>query len=158
MKACRVTFASHNLDVQVPFGTLVLEAAQQAGLEIVVPCGGQGRCGRCAVIVANGLARRRSTLRLSPTDIESGYALACQTVIEGDATIVLLPPEKIERRLETDRTAVEQAIPPGYDPQRDQTVRAFYLEIEPPSLDDQTDDCARLELSLIHISEPTRPY
>ncbi|NJN43562.1 MAG: 2Fe-2S iron-sulfur cluster binding domain-containing protein, partial [Anaerolineae bacterium] len=50
--------------VPIPTGTLLTEAARLAGVEITQPCGGQGRCGRCAVLVQNGGIRRRSTLRL----------------------------------------------------------------------------------------------
>ena len=145
---CTVTFSPSQNTVRVPVGALVLEAAQQAGLEVSVPCGGQGRCGRCAVIVDNGHVRRRSSLRLSPADIERGYALACQTVIEGDTQVTLLPQEKVERRLTTDRTAVDGQVPVGYDPARDQPLRAVYLELEPPSLADQTDDWSRVQRTL----------
>ena len=40
--------------VRVPTGTLLTEAARLAGIEITQPCGGQGRCGRCAVQVTAG--------------------------------------------------------------------------------------------------------
>ncbi len=39
--------------VQVPTGTLLSEAAALAGIDITQPCGGQGRCGRCAVQIIN---------------------------------------------------------------------------------------------------------
>src|SRR3990170_7943091 len=93
--------------VRVNTGTLLSEAAQMAGVEIGQPCGGQGRCGRCAVQIVSGTARRRSSLRLSPEDIASGYALACQTVVESDVEVLVPPQEKIERRLTTDRMAAE---------------------------------------------------
>lgn len=148
MTTCSVTFTPADRIVEVPFGTLILEAAQRAGLEIAVPCGGQGRCGRCAVIVDGGHVRRRSNLRLAPADIERGYALACQAVIEGDTRVTLLPQEKVERRLTTDRTALDCKPPPGYELKSDQPVHAFYLELEPPSLADQTDDWSRLQTAL----------
>jgi uncharacterized 2Fe-2S/4Fe-4S cluster protein (DUF4445 family) len=85
--------------VEVAAGTLLSEAARQAGIDILMPCGGQGRCGRCAVIVEQGAVRRRSTQRLSPEDVAAGYALACQTTVEGDVVILIPPQEKIERRL-----------------------------------------------------------
>ena len=134
--------------VQVPVGTLVLEAAQQAGLDLNVPCGGQGRCGRCAVVVEEGQVRRRSTLRLAAADLEQGYALACQTVIEGNARVRLLPQAKVERRLTTDRTAADNHIPLAYNPAVDQSLLGVYLELDPPSLDDQTDDWSRLQTAL----------
>ena len=134
--------------VQVPAGALVLEAARLAGLDLNVPCGGQGRCGRCAVVVEGGQVRRRSTLRLAAADVAQGYALACQTVIEGDARVRLLPQEKVERRLTTDRTAAENHLPFAYNPAVDQTLAAVYLELAPPSLEDQTDDWSRLQTAL----------
>ncbi len=134
--------------VTVPTGTLITEAAQQAEVEISQPCGGQGRCGRCAVKIEKGVARRRSTLRLSPEDIEKGYALACQTVIEGDVEITVPPQEKIERRLTTDRTVAEITVPEGYDPVEGQTIRRVALTLTPPSMDDQTDDWSRLQTAI----------
>lgn len=133
---------------QVPTGTLISEAAEKAGVELMQPCGGQGRCGRCAVIIEQGEVRRRSTLRLSNEDIQNGYALACQTVIEGDVSIAVPPQEKVERRLTTDRTVAEVSVPQGYDPLVGQTIRRVTLTLTPPSVDDQTDDWSRLQTAL----------
>ena len=131
--------------VTVPTNTLLADAARLAGLDISQPCGGQGRCGRCAVQVTNGTVRRRSTLRLSPADLEQGYALACQTAIEGDAAIYVPPQEKIERRLTTDRVVAEVTVPADYEYPFAQTIRRVHLTLTPPSLDDQTDDWSRLQ-------------
>jgi uncharacterized 2Fe-2S/4Fe-4S cluster protein (DUF4445 family) len=134
--------------VEVSTGVLLSDAAQLAGLDIGQPCGGQGRCGRCAVQVTDGNVRRRSTLRLSPGDVEQGFALACQTVVEGDVSIYIPPQEKIERRLTTDRVVAEVTVPEGYEYPSDQTVRRIHLELTPPSMDDQTDDWSRLQTAL----------
>jgi len=134
--------------VKVPTGTLLSEAARLAGVEIGQPCGGQGRCGRCAVQITAGIARRRSTVRLSPVDVENGWALACQTVVEGDITVMVPPQEKIERRLTTDRTVADVTVPAGYSFSYVQTLRRVRLEFNPPSMDDQTDDWSRLQLAL----------
>jgi uncharacterized 2Fe-2S/4Fe-4S cluster protein (DUF4445 family) len=134
--------------VEVSTGVLLSDAAQLAGLDIGQPCGGQGRCGRCAVQVTDGNVRRRSTLRLSPGDVEQGFALVCQTVVEGDVSIYVPPQEKIERRLTTDRVVAEVTVPEGYEYPSDQTVRRIHLELTPPSMDDQTDDWSRLQTAL----------
>ena len=131
--------------VQVPTNTLLADAAHLAGIEIGQPCGGQGRCGRCAVQVLEGSVRRRSTLRLSTEAIEQGFALACQTVVEGDVAIFIPPQEKIERKLTTDRVVAEVTVPEGYEYLNDQTVHRVHLELTPPSMDDQTDDWSRLQ-------------
>lgn len=133
--------------VEVPTNTLLADAALQAGIDIGQPCGGQGRCGRCAVQVTEGAVRRRSALRLSPSDVEAGYALACQTVVEGDARIYVPPQEKIERRLTTDRVVAEVTVPANYDYDSVQTVKRISLQLTPPSMDDQTDDWSRLQIA-----------
>jgi uncharacterized 2Fe-2S/4Fe-4S cluster protein (DUF4445 family) len=92
--------------------------------------------------------RRRSTLRLSTADVEKGYALACQTVVEGDVSVIVPPQEKIERRLTTDRLAADIGIPPGYDYEKDQVIQRLALKMSPPSMDDQTDDLSRLRTAL----------
>jgi len=112
-----------------------------------MPCGGQGRCGRCAVIVEDGAVRRRSTQRLSPDDVEAGYALACQTVVEGDIVVSIPPQEKIERRLKESKRAAKVALPFPYD-LHDQSLRKYAITLEPPSLQDQTDDWSRLQREL----------
>ncbi|MEI7848105.1 MAG: ASKHA domain-containing protein [Chloroflexota bacterium] len=129
-------------------GFLLAEAAQSAGIDIGQPCGGQGRCGRCAVKVTSGNIRRRSTLRLSDELLEQGYALACQSVIEGDAIIFVPSQDKIERKLSTDRTAAEVSLPQGYDFEWSQNIRRYNIRITEPTMDDQSDDWSRLQLTL----------
>jgi len=133
--------------VRVPTNTLLADAAQLASIDIGQPCGGQGRCGRCTVQVTAGQVRRRSALRLSDADIADGYALACQTVVEGDAAVFVPPQEKIERRLTTDRVVGEVSVPLDYDYQTAQTIRRVHLTLTPPSMDDQTDDWSRLQIA-----------
>ncbi|MEE9599502.1 MAG: ASKHA domain-containing protein [Anaerolineales bacterium] len=148
--------------VKVPGGTLLTDAAQKAGIKINQPCGGQGRCGLCAVQVTSGQVRRRSTMRLSAEDVEQGYALACQTVVEGDISVVVPPQEKIQQRLTTGQSATDVSVPLGYDHLRDQTIQRISLELKPPSMEDQTSDWSRLktalqgksDLDLISISLP----
>lgn len=143
----RVTFNVADTAVVVPTGTLVVEAARVAGIDMGQPCGGQGRCGRCAVRVTSGDVRRRSTLRLSSADVDAGYALACQSIVETDATIEVLPQETLERHLTSDLVAAAVEVPADYDVRR-QPVRRIPLSLSPPSMDDQTDDCSRLQAAL----------
>ncbi|UCG26365.1 MAG: 2Fe-2S iron-sulfur cluster binding domain-containing protein, partial [Chloroflexota bacterium] len=143
-----VTFDVSQGPVTVQTGTLVTEAARLAKVEISQPCGGQGRCGRCLVKTVDSNIRRRSTLRLTAEDIQSGYALACQSIVEGDVSIELPPQEKVERRLSTDRTAAAVTVPAGYRYLSDQSLRRVTLTLTPPSMDDQTDDWSRLQAAL----------
>ena len=158
----KLTFTGENINatVTVPNGTLLSDAARQASVEIGQPCGGQGRCGRCAVQVTKGNIRRRSTMRLSAEALEDGFALACQSVVEGDAFIHVPPQEKISRNLTTDRVAAEVTVPADYSFATSQTFKRIPLTLNPPSMDDQTDDWSRIQTALrtqadfndIHVS------
>ncbi len=147
MTVCRVEFRPAERAVEVAAGTLVSEAAQGIGIDIQIPCGGQGRCGRCAVIIERGEVRRLSTGQLSRDDVAAGYALACQTAIEGDLVVTVPPQEKIERHLDSSKRAERVALPFPYGVQ-DQPLRKVVVTLDPPSLDDQTDDWARLQREL----------
>jgi uncharacterized 2Fe-2S/4Fe-4S cluster protein (DUF4445 family) len=148
----KITFTTENtsssIEASIRTGSLLSDAARQAGVEIGQPCGGQGRCGRCAVQVKSGKVRRRSTLRLSPKAVEEGYALACQSVLEGDAAIFVPAQEKIDRNLTTDRVVAEVSVPKDYDYDTSQTFKRILLTLTPPSMDDQTDDWSRIKRAL----------
>ena len=136
------------MSVRARHGEILSDVARQAGLELNMPCGGQGRCGRCAVIVPEGGVRRRVTLRLSGEDLATGYALACQTVVEGDCTVIVPPQERIERHLTMERRAAGVELPFPYLPERDQPLCRLHLTLEPPTLSDQVDDWSRLRRAL----------
>ena len=155
MATHRVTFLPSNRSVEAPTGALISEAARSADLALAQPCGGQGRCGRCAVIIEQGQARRRSTVRLSADDLSAGHALACQTVIEGDLVIAIPEQELIQRRLVTDRTARKIELPFHYDPAVVQSVRVFSLRLQPPSIQDSVDDLSRLRRGLASMGYPS---
>jgi uncharacterized 2Fe-2S/4Fe-4S cluster protein (DUF4445 family) len=145
----KVRFAPAGREVEAAEGWTILEAAQACGVEINIPCGGQGRCGRCAVIVADGdgHVRRRSTMRLSAADIAAGYALACQSVVAGDLAIAVPPQEQIARHLVTEKKAVTVEPPAGYNV-LDQPLQALFLALDAPDLGDQTDDWSRVQAEL----------
>jgi uncharacterized 2Fe-2S/4Fe-4S cluster protein (DUF4445 family) len=147
MATCRVKFLPADCEVEVSTGTLLSEAAQEAGVDVNMPCGGQGRCGRCAVIVEEGPVRRLSTGRLSSDDIASGFAVACQAAVGGDLVVTVPPQEKIERRLETSKRASKVELPFPYTV-HDQPLRKYVVTLDPPSLQDQADDWSRLQREL----------
>ena len=144
-----VVFRPEGQSVKVPEGTLLSDAIAQAGLPINLPCGGQGRCGRCKVVVEKGTVKSRSTSRLSPTELEQGYALACQTTVESDLQVFVPPQEAIVHALPSEKTTSEIPELPlqCYWASRP-AVRKFFLTIEPPSLSDNTTDFERLKREL----------
>ena len=138
---------------RVPAGTRLDDAARQAGVEIGEPCGGQGRCGRCAVQVIRGTVRQRSTLRLSAQDIAQGYTLACQAAVESNIHVQVPLQEKVARRLTSDRSAAAVVPPDGFSC----TVQRVNLTLPPPGLDNQVDDFSRLQTALRQKTGITHP-
>ena len=146
-----VVFKPSGKVVEVEVGTLLSDAAIQAGVVLNLPCGGQGRCGRCRVRVEHGIVSHHSGVRLTSDEIDHGWALGCQAVIKGDAVIFVPEQEKIEVEYVTKTIGAERiALAAEFDGQLDPSVRRVHLTIEPPSLSDQTTDFDRLrrELSL----------
>jgi uncharacterized 2Fe-2S/4Fe-4S cluster protein (DUF4445 family) len=148
-----VVFQPTGQVAEIEVGTLLSDAAVQAGVALNLPCGGQGRCGRCRVKVQHGAISHRSSVRLSSAELEEGWALGCQAVIKGDAVIFIPEQEKIEIEFITKTVGAERiALAAQFSGELDPSVRRAHAVLEPPSLDDQTTDWDRLlrELSLRH--------
>ncbi len=148
-RTCRVRLLPAERTVEVSAGVTIDEVLSGAGLRVPLPCGGQGRCGRCVVEVREGEVRRRSVMRLTEDEIASGYALACQTLVESDL-VLWVPPEteRFERFERGDRA--EKAAPEVVlcDHRASPWVVALDLAVEPPTMEDNTADLERLQREL----------
>ena len=110
-KKYKVTFLPQKITVEVPEGTMILEAEQQAGLEPDAPCGGQGKCGKCRVNIAEGK--------------KTGVVLACVTPVDSDMKIDTMFMEKMQQIL-TGGMSREVPTEPGIGrPEGDD--RPFYM-------------------------------
>jgi uncharacterized 2Fe-2S/4Fe-4S cluster protein (DUF4445 family) len=150
-KKAIVVFKPSGQVVEVEIGTLLSDAAVEAGVTLNLPCGGQGRCGRCRVRVEHGGISHRSGVRLSSAELEEGWALGCQAVIKGDAVVFVPEQEKVELEFITKTVGAERvALAAEFDGELDPSVRRAHVSIVPPSLEDQTTDWDRLlrDLSL----------
>lgn len=76
MRHFRVVFRPDGQEIAVHEGASLLEAARQAGIILTTPCGGEGTCGKCVVLLQSS----------------DGRVLACQYRIESDL-VVVVPPE-----------------------------------------------------------------
>jgi len=84
MERVRVTFEPEGQTVEVPVGSTLLQAAQEAGIFVASICGGDGICGKCRLIVEAGEVDAEPTTLLTRDEIQSGYTLACRTrIVEG---------------------------------------------------------------------------
>jgi len=73
-----VTLRGRQHEVSLTAGDTVLESALKAGLEAPYACMG-GACGTCKAKVLLGSVAMEQNFALSPTDVEAGYVLTCQS-------------------------------------------------------------------------------
>ena len=145
----RIDFRPEGKSIEVPDNTLLSDAVAQAGISFNLPCGGQGRCGRCKVVVEEGRVKSPTTSRLSATELEQGYTLACQSTVRSDLRVFIPPQEAIIRKLPSEKSAaVIPELPAGCDWQNYPPVRKIHLTIQPPTLSDNTTDFERLQREL----------
>ncbi len=64
-------------------GALLSDVLRQAGIEVLQPCGGRGRCGKCAVTVEGEAAE------MTDAEKKAGTRLCCQTRLTGDYAVTL---------------------------------------------------------------------
>jgi uncharacterized 2Fe-2S/4Fe-4S cluster protein (DUF4445 family) len=82
-----VRFSRLEKSVRVKSGTSLLTAAHLAGIELNTNCGGEGICGKCAMIIADGEIRDRISWPFTDKQTEEGYVLACLSHIYSDLTV-----------------------------------------------------------------------
>ncbi len=132
--------------ISVVPGTTLLEAAQQAGVEIAAVCGGAGSCGKCRIQLMSGeLAAPTVSERrfFAEAELQAGYRLACQAPTLTDVKFNI-PPESLStpQRLQIEGEEIE--IEP------DPTIRVVDLLMDPPALDDLRSDTTRLADTLVN--------
>jgi len=88
----RVTFQPSGRSVFVLEGTVLLEAAGEAGHIIQTPCGGSAKCGKCLVrvIAGNCPPSQQEKAVIDSGMLEKGYRLACRCRVNGE-TVVEIP-------------------------------------------------------------------
>ena len=141
----RVVFQPLGREAHVLVGTKLVEAAAGAGIAIDLPCGGEGTCGKCRVIVRSGAAEPNAVEReaLTPEQLEQGYRLACQSAVDGPMTVevpetsILASHHKILARTEL-----------GFQAAPDPAIGKRYVELPPPERGDDEPDLVRLEQAL----------
>ncbi|MFA6332857.1 MAG: ASKHA domain-containing protein [Methanoregula sp.] len=135
-----VTFLPSYRKIEVERGTTILDAAQRAGMNMNVVCGGQGKCGKCIVYIQSGKAdfdRPKYGRFFTDAELQRGACLACETTVQGDLH-VLVPESTLIQEQKILVEGLEQAI--DFRP----SVRKYYVELQPPSLADPSPDLSRL--------------
>lgn len=137
--------------IEVEAGISLMEAAQQAGVDLVAACGGIGICGTCRVRPVGGDFNPLTPAeeeQLDAGQIAAGYRLACQALAGSDARVEI-PPESLPapQKIQIDGRPVEVALQPA--------VQAVDLQMEAPGLQDLRSDLKRVQDALASISPQT---
>ena len=89
-----------NKTVSVRTGTTLLDALSQSDIQLFTPCGGQGICGKCKVIVPGQThLEEREHDALTQDEVADGYRLACRFVIQEDLHIRLVGDYSLDTRI-----------------------------------------------------------
>jgi uncharacterized 2Fe-2S/4Fe-4S cluster protein (DUF4445 family) len=152
-KKYTIRFEPSGLKTEVAGGTILLDAARQAGIYLSSICGGDGYCGKCKVIVDQGQFQARPSSLLTPDETRENMVLACQTRALSDMVVTVpkfhaLETSQILMDVDTRRFSelageAQAGIFP-FDP----LVQKLYLEMTPPSVQDHTADHERLYLAI----------
>ncbi|MEW6771624.1 MAG: ASKHA domain-containing protein [Bacillota bacterium] len=147
-----VFFLPDEIEVTVPAGQTLLQAALKAGITLRGACGGKGVCGRCRVQVQSGAVTPAGTGKITPEEVAAGWVLACRTVPEGRVTVYIPEASRLteHRVLLEEREAGVLAAVEGEAAELDPLFRREVLELSAPTLTDNTDDYGRLTWSLQH--------
>jgi uncharacterized 2Fe-2S/4Fe-4S cluster protein (DUF4445 family) len=148
-----VRFEPSGLKINVPVGTVLLEAAHKAGIYLSSICGGDGYCGKCKVIIDEGQFQSKPTTLLTPDEIRQNIVLACQTKVLSDTTVTVPKSHALETSqilMDTDARRFSELageVRAGifeFDP----LVQKIYVEMSPPTVHDHTADHERLYLAI----------
>jgi uncharacterized 2Fe-2S/4Fe-4S cluster protein (DUF4445 family) len=149
----KVEFHPAGKAIEVPPNTRLLDAARQAGVDIVSPCGGDGACGQCLVRITGGEADSRSLGTLPDAAVAEGYVLACATQVLADDLTVEVPEQAAREggqfAGEMETHLVRQELLPRqweFDP----LAVKWLLQVEPPRLESGLSDLDRLTRAIQH--------
>lgn len=137
-----VIFQPQGKIVHVLEGTRIVEAAAGAGWTLDMPCGGEGTCGKCRVIVREGAGEPAPGERrtFTPGELSQGFRLACQTNIQGPMTVEVPPTSLLaaQYKILAETNGCTELV-------ADPAVRKRYIEVSPPQRGNDEADLSRLE-------------
>ena len=124
-------------------GETVLDALNNAGILLNIPCGGQGICGKCRVQFTRPLFPPTAADRehISEEELAQGFRLACRSTCESDATIHLPP----EARVDDPSILLDGA---GSGTVSDRSIQFLEINLESATLQNQANDLDRVRAAL----------
>ncbi len=148
----KVKFLPYDIEVEAEEKDTLIRAAMAAGVHINASCGGSGVCGKCRVMIEQGMVEGGISEHLSEEDREKGYRLACLSEIVSDL-VVRIP---VESQTDTARLNVQasgrrmaKAVYSDVNELRQDgmfipPVEKIYLEMAPAAVGDNQADVTRI--------------
>lgn len=153
---CKIKFLPVDEEIRVDSGTTILDAALDAGLFIKALCGGAGSCGKCKVIIKEGVAESQESLGvLGKEDYNKGFRLACRTEINEDLKVEI--PEESRAELDGKQLISHSISSPRHAPIAgveemgawfNPALKKYNVNVDPPTANDNISDLTRLLRSL----------
>ena len=90
----KVKFEPDGIEIDVPVGTSILDAARKSGAQVGSACGGVCACSTCHVYVKQGgdalppASDREEDIMDKAFDVRPSSRLGCQSIIKRDVTVV----------------------------------------------------------------------
>jgi len=143
-----------DVNVESEQGSTLLQVVQRVGIPLTSICGGRGVCGKCRVVVVDGVENLSNLTTaeerlLSPLDVERGVRLACQAKIIGDYVSVYIPEESLTvSRGRVIATTVLRDDIYSLSP----VVRKVHVKLPRPTLEDNRPDFERLRDALVELN------
>jgi uncharacterized 2Fe-2S/4Fe-4S cluster protein (DUF4445 family) len=137
-----VIFQPDGKRARIKSNATILEAAKLVGADLTSICGGQGKCGKCKVIVekerknAGPITKAEKTF-LSQTEISAGFRLACCTSVKGPL-VVKIPEESRTGRQRLQVEGIETPV------KLEPLIHKYFVKLPNPTLQDPKSDVDRL--------------
>ncbi|HEX4034828.1 MAG TPA: ASKHA domain-containing protein [Solirubrobacteraceae bacterium] len=143
----RLRFLPDDVEVRVPSGTAVFDAASWNAIAIDSTCGGYGTCRKCGVRVVSGEAPPTpiDVRAFSEQELRDGWRLACRANALGDLTVEV-PPLQTRPKAALAGVGRHVILRPA--------VQKRHLALEEPTMEDQRSDLQRV-LDAIDDLEPS---
>ncbi|MBD3184120.1 DUF4445 domain-containing protein [Candidatus Poribacteria bacterium] len=144
MATYKVEFKPDGKIADVKEGTNIKDAAASVDIVINSPCGGEGTCGKCRVVVKGSnlsIPTEAEERLISSENLKKGHRLACQTKVLGDMEVNVPEDSKIaESKILSDGKGQLVKLHPN--------ISKVYLELDEQTLENQIADLSSLEKNL----------
>jgi len=152
MTTYKIKFLPYETEIEIEEGDTLIRAALEAGVHVNASCGGEGVCGKCRVLIEDGMVEGGISEKLSAQDQENGYRLACQAVVKSDLVVRIpvesaIDPSVLKLQASPRRTAHIREM--NFEELKEKglfvaPVEKKYVELPAPTAQDNLPDITRL--------------